>query len=137
MFLIDSNIFLEILLKQKQAEECKTFLREANETNLKLTCSHFAIHSIEAILSGANKYDAIEQFLKNLEQNPLISIYSTTIEEEIEINRLTQTKKLDFDDALHYYVAKKTGCHAIISFDTDFDHTDLTRKTPQMIIKKK
>lgn len=133
MLLIDTNIFLEYLLNQRHADEVEAFLIHIQSANVPTVCSHFAIHAIEAILSGANKYDAIGQFLKNMERNPSISIYATSITEEMEISRMAQEKKLDFDDALQYYVAKKTGCYAIISFDTDFDHTDLMRKTPQSI----
>jgi predicted nucleic acid-binding protein len=43
---------------------------------------------------------------------------------------------LDFDDALHYYTAK-TGVFfesTIVSFDTDFDATDIIRLEPKDIL---
>jgi predicted nucleic acid-binding protein len=37
----------------------------------------------------------------------------------------------DFDDALQYYVAKKLGANAIISFDKHFDGLDVPRLEPK------
>lgn len=47
MYLIDTNIFLEILLNQDKKEICKNFLSE--NFNL-LHISDFSIHSIGVIL---------------------------------------------------------------------------------------
>ena len=41
--------------------------------------------------------------------------------------------QLDFDDALHYATAKKHN-FTLVSFDQDFDRTDLPRKTPSDIL---
>ncbi len=38
--------------------------------------------------------------------------------------------KLDFDDAIQYYIAKKFGVEAIISYDKHFDTVDIKRKEP-------
>ncbi|MCD6469816.1 PIN domain-containing protein [Candidatus Bathyarchaeota archaeon] len=38
--------------------------------------------------------------------------------------------KLDFYDALQYYLAKKLGAEAIVSYDKHFDATDIRRKEP-------
>ena len=40
--------------------------------------------------------------------------------------------KLDFDDAYHYAATGKYSL-TLVSFDTDFDQTDLERKTPAEI----
>ena len=44
-----------------------------------------------------------------------------------------QKFSLDFDDAYQYVAAEKYGL-AIISFDADFDRTDLERKTPEEVL---
>ncbi len=41
---------------------------------------------------------------------------------------------LDFDDGLQYYYAKKLGA-SIISFDKDFDKTDLKRLEPASLLE--
>ncbi len=41
---------------------------------------------------------------------------------------------LDFDDAYQYVVAEKYNL-TIISFDSDFDRTELGRKTPKEVLE--
>jgi len=43
--------------------------------------------------------------------------------------------QLDFDDALHYATAQKHTL-TLVSFDHDFDRTDLARKTPVDILSR-
>lgn len=53
-----------------------------------------------------------------------------------EIKNLTHPSirfNLDFDDAYQYYLAKKYNL-TVVSFDKDFDRTDLRRKTPGEIL---
>lgn len=55
-------------------------------------------------------------------------------EDELEASRIAQDKKLSLDDAIQYLSARKNGAEAIISFDSDFDNTDLPRKEPSHLI---
>jgi predicted nucleic-acid-binding protein len=48
--LVDTNIFLEILLQQKKSEIAKGILRELIETNEPFIITSFTIHSIIVIL---------------------------------------------------------------------------------------
>jgi predicted nucleic acid-binding protein len=43
--------------------------------------------------------------------------------------------QLDFDDALHYVTAKQHNL-TLVSFDHDFDRTDLVRTTPVDILSR-
>lgn len=131
MFLVDTNIFLEILLEQNNSEECEKFLEWSYKNGIPLACTHFSIHAIEAMLSIRNKFQEIEDFLQNLENMPNLQVYATTIEEEKQIIKIARKIKLDFDDALQYFVAKKTGASNIVSFDSHFDKTSIKRKTPK------
>ena len=54
--------------------------------------------------------------------------------EEKSITALTRTVQLDFDDALHYYVANTLGA-TLMSFDRGFDKTDLQRIEPSQILE--
>ena len=60
-------------------------------------------------------------------------IYSTTPKDEIEICEIAKKFNLTFDDALHYYVARQFNL-TLVSFDKDFDRTDIKRKEPKEII---
>jgi uncharacterized protein len=52
MYLIDTNIFLEILLSQKQKDICKEFLVSNIE---QIYISDFSLHSIGVILFSVQK----------------------------------------------------------------------------------
>ena len=56
------------------------------------------------------------------------------MDDEIAASMLMKKLKLDFDDSLQYYVAKKLGVKAIVSYDKHFDKTDIQRKEPSDFI---
>ena len=51
-YLVDTNIFLEILLSQERKDDCKSFL---DENVGSLFISDFSLHSIGVILFSDNK----------------------------------------------------------------------------------
>ncbi|MGC9178904.1 MAG: PIN domain-containing protein [Vulcanisaeta sp.] len=57
-------------------------------------------------------------------------IIDLPLEEEIMAAELAAKVDLDFDDGLHYYYAKRMGLK-IVSFDGDFDRTDIGRLEPK------
>jgi predicted nucleic acid-binding protein len=63
MYLLDTNIFLEILLKQEKSEECKNFLK-SNVNNIFI--SDFSLHSIGVILFRYKKHKLYEDFIKDI-----------------------------------------------------------------------
>jgi len=67
MYLIDTNIFLEILLEQEKAEDCSLFLQKVRNGNIKAVVSTFSIHSISVILSSLGKFTELEEFLSDIE----------------------------------------------------------------------
>jgi uncharacterized protein len=53
-----------------------------------------------------------------------------------DMDRLTAVAsecRLDFDDAYQYIAAERNGV-PLVSFDSDFDDTDLGRLTPQQVL---
>ena len=63
MFLVDTNVFLEILLGQEKKETCKQFL-DNNIGNLNI--SDFSLHSIGVILFRYNKEDVFQRFIQDV-----------------------------------------------------------------------
>ena len=51
----------------------------------------------------------------------------------MELESVSKKYNLDFDDAYQYLVAKKHRL-GLISFNKDFDETDLKRKEPSEVI---
>ena len=66
MYLIDTNIFLEVLLKQEHSNKCKTFLDENIDD---LNISDFFIHSIGIILFKYNQENIFSRFIEDVVSN--------------------------------------------------------------------
>ncbi len=112
--LIDTNIFLEILLNQEKKELCKDFLQE-NIDNLSI--SDFSLHSIGVILLRNKKEKTFSKFLKDI--LPKISILSLTKEKYIEILKFSKKYNLDFDDSYQACLSVDKNLE-IITMDKDF-----------------
>jgi len=128
LILVDTNIFLELLLDQKRADECEKFLNKLSRGELEGVVTRYTIHAIETML---NSPDEILLFLRNVENSIGLYVYETDNEDEMAIAMLMKEIKRDFDDTLQYYVAKKLGAKAIVSFDRHFDGLDIPRAEPK------
>lgn len=131
--LIDTNIFLEFLLKQEQSKESLALMKEIEHGRFYAYVTSFALHSIEVILDRARKQTELKRFLLRVTEAKGLTVYPTSPEEEMEAVVVSQNFSLDFDDALHYYVATILDL-VLVSFDSDFDHTDIKRIEPSQIL---
>ncbi|MEM3404587.1 MAG: PIN domain-containing protein [Nitrososphaeria archaeon] len=131
MFLIDTNIFLELFLNQKKADECEQLLNKIAKGDLEAVVTGFTIHAIETILNDSK---LVLTFLRSIENSLGLSAYDTTIDEEMYVAMLINKENLDFDDGLQYYAAKKLGVEAIVSFDKHLDGLDIPRKEPKEVL---
>ena len=134
MILLDTNFFLELLLNQKRADECENLLDLISKGKMEATITHFAVHAVEAALKDA---DSLAIFLRNLEHSVGLSVYETNLSEEMAAALISQKIGLDFDDTLQYYVAKKLGVDAIVSFDEHFNKLDIRRVEPRDLLTRK
>ncbi len=66
MFLVDTNVFLEIPLEQDKKEDCKKFLDE-NIGSLNIT--DFSLHSIGVILFRYHKENIFQRFVEDVMPN--------------------------------------------------------------------
>ncbi len=60
MYLIDTNIWLELLLQQEKAEEVSSFFQAVDSSSLAIT--DFTLYSIGIILTRLKKFDAFNDF---------------------------------------------------------------------------
>jgi len=123
MYLIDANVLLELLYKRDKWKECYDFLNKVKAGIVKSHVLHFIIHGISAIL-GNSKF--VSKFLSEIATWRGLVVVDLPIEEEILASDLASSMGLDFDDGLQYYYAKKAKLQ-IVSFDRDFDKTDVKR----------
>jgi len=115
MFLIDTNIFLEILLSQNKKEDCKSFL----ENNIgKLNITDFTLHSIGVILFRYGKDDVFQKFIEDI--LPHVKVLSLQTEFYKEISVYRKNFNLDFDDVYQYAVCKCYNLQ-LVTMDKDFE----------------
>ncbi len=129
-FLVDTNIWLELLLNQQQAQEVRQLFEEREGSDFAIT--EFSLYSIGIVLTRLSKDEAFARFIADaLEQagTRLVRLGSTEMKDVL--NARSQFG-LDFDDAYQYTAAEKYNL-TLLSFDTDFDRTARGRKTPAMI----
>jgi len=132
IYLVDTNVWLEELLEQRNAPEVRNLLANTDPRFFALT--EFSFYSIGIILEQHGQMEAFEDFLSDLViDSGVAKIRLDTIDVK-EVLHIRKKFKLDFDDAYQYVAAKKHGL-TLISFDSDFDRTDLKRKTPAQILK--
>ena len=131
MYLIDTNIFLEILLEQEKSKECEALISNAVQSS-NFHVSSFTLHSIEVIMLRNTKINKLMEFLSDLNESKIIRIETNT---EDELNALNSMKKfkLDFDDSMQIYLCEKHNLK-IISFDKHFDKTSIKRLEPNDLL---
>jgi predicted nucleic acid-binding protein len=79
----------------------------------------FSLHAIEAVMARAEEYSSLQQFLEFVLEHPYLNVYYTTVEQEVEVSRLAPSVRLDMDDALQYFVAKREDL-TLVTLDRDF-----------------
>ncbi|TRU45537.1 MAG: type II toxin-antitoxin system VapC family toxin [Microcystis aeruginosa Ma_QC_Ch_20071001_S25] len=119
VFLLDTNIWLERLLGQGQAEVVAELLDTLSPSDMCIT--DFTLHSIGVICNRLNQRDVFIKFVDDV-------LIDAGVVEIIDLFRL------DFDDA-YQYVAAELEKATIVSFDQDFDKTEQRRLTPMQVLK--
>lgn len=114
MYLIDTNIFLEVLLIQEKQEVCKSFL-DANIDSLYI--SDFSLHSIGVILFRNDRTDIFHEFVSDV--IPSVRIAALPKRAYEDLLKIKQDFGLDFDDTYQYKVAKEYGLE-MVTMDRDF-----------------
>ncbi|TAK57696.1 MAG: type II toxin-antitoxin system VapC family toxin [Bacteroidetes bacterium] len=133
-YLIDSNIFLEILLEQEKSAEAKEVLSTVDINDFFIT--DFTLHSIGVKLFNERLFDKFQLLMSEMIERAglvVIALYSEDTENLIAV---AQRFTLDFDDAYQYCAMDKYDL-ILVSFDTDFDRTDRGRKTPIEVLRRK
>jgi len=131
MYLVDTNIWLEILLEQKKSWEAKLFFERVETENIHIT--EFSVYSIGIILSKYKKTDVLRNFLFDLIYESAIDVIRLKDDDHFKIIEAMENYSLDFDDAYQYVAAKKMNL-TMISFDSDFNKTPEKRVLPGQFI---
>ena len=132
MYLLDTNIALELLLDQEKADEVERFLRNTSPESLHL--SEFALYSLGIVLLRRKMHDTFLQSVDDLLVTGGIRLVRLGVEDMQDIVRASRRFNLDFDDAYQYVAAEKYN-FALVSFDSDFDRTERGKITPAEVLQ--
>ncbi len=131
MYLLDTNIFLEMILEQERSLEVERLIRNPGIERLFLT--DFSLHSICLMLLRQDKIDLLRMFVYDLHTSSSCQLIHLGIRDMNDILVAQERFSLDFDDAYQYIAAEKYDL-TIISLDSDFDRTERGRKTPVEVL---
>ncbi|MBO3833311.1 MAG: type II toxin-antitoxin system VapC family toxin [Candidatus Brockarchaeota archaeon] len=134
MYLVDTNIFLEVMLSQARSKECEVFLKSVKEGVSKAFITDFSIYSIMIIMSGLSKLDELKVFLSSLSAYRGLAIHRNGLKELLRAVETMKEKHLDLDDAIQYSAAMSLGVKAIVSFDKHFDGLEVPRAEPARLV---
>jgi len=137
MFLVDTNVFLEVLLSRPKKDECEKLLNHLKEGKKSGVITDFSIHSILVIMEGLGKRRELKIFLRSLLAYTGLSVYTTTLMDELNAVEISYEANLDLDDALQYGAALTLKVDGIISFDKHFDGLKIPRLEPSFIEPQK
>jgi uncharacterized protein len=131
LYLLDTNIFLELLLDQEESGSVRNLLSSKNAEELGI--SDLALHSIGIILYQKNAAHLFSEFIEDLFGQGGLTIFALDSGDVKRLEQVSLSFRLDFDDAYQYVVAEKYNL-ALVSFDTDLDRTDRKRIIPADIL---
>ncbi len=131
-YLIDSNVFLELLLEQERADEVEQFfLRHATDV---YCLTEFSLYSIGVHLIRRKQTNDFLEFVEDTLLQGQTSLLRISPDEMRKVISFAKRFNLDFDDAYQYTAAEKYNLQ-IVSFDSDFDRTERSRVTPQQVLE--
>lgn len=132
-YLVDTNVWLELLLNQEQAEIVKEFFNTVPSKNLSI--SDFSLHSIGVILNRLKKIDIFVDYINDLFSIGYVSCLNLETLDNLEISKLITEKKLDYDDSYQAVVSQKYDIQ-IVTFDVDFKKCGIKTLSPKEAIEK-
>lgn len=94
--LVDTNIFLEVILDQQKAADVRALIAE-NQVH-EFFISDYSLHSVGLLLFRRNKHDAFLQFLRDMVLNVGVSIAALSAENMEVVINAARKFKLDFVD---------------------------------------
>ncbi|MCX6673275.1 MAG: PIN domain-containing protein [Methanothrix sp.] len=132
MYLLDTNILLELLLKRQRFEDVEKFMRQTPRENLNI--SDFALFSLGIALFRRKMHGIFSKVVEDLLINGGLGIVRLDAEDIDKISQISMRFGLDYDDAYQCVAAEKHNL-IIVSFDRHFDRTDRGRRTPEDILQ--
>lgn len=133
MYLVDTNIWLEALLGQEKERQVQEFLSQTDSSDLNI--SDFTVFSIGIILGRLEELDVLDRFYRDVIYDSNVTTIRLLPPEILRVIKIQKKYGLDYDDSYQYVSAVEHDLQ-MISFDDDFDDTDLDRIIPAKVLSK-
>jgi predicted nucleic acid-binding protein len=128
--LVDTNIFLEVLLAQDRMDNAKRLLAHGGHERY---VSDFSLHSVGIVMFRKGMQAAFWQFWQDMVLSGAVRVCSVVDQDMATVVEAGRRFGLDFDDAYQYAIAEQDDL-TIVSFDSHFDQTERGRRTPAEIL---
>ena len=130
-FLIDTSVWLEVLLDQSRAADARRLLQVTPLDEIAI--SDFSLLALRVILNHLDRNDVYAAFAAGiLDETPIVEVGL----EESELNSMGRGQRrlsLGFHAAYQYLAARKHGL-TLVSFDGDLDYLPEGRRTPGQVL---
>ena len=133
MFLLDANIWMQLVRSRPHAAEVRAFLSQVPANRLFI--SDFAVNAHALNMQRRNQLNEFPAFLDMSTIGTDIAIARLDIEGIRRVVEIVADHKLDYDDAYQYTVAEMLDL-SIVSLDADFDRTPRGRLTPAAALQR-
>ena len=131
MYLVDTNVWLELMLEQARSEEVGQFLSQIPSEYLFIT--DFSFHSIGVILRRLNRLELLLSFVQDVFIDGSVVLINLEPQDTQNLVAVMNQFNLDFDDAYQYVAAERHNL-TLVSFDNDFNRTTRGKRTPAEIL---
>ncbi|MCX6148840.1 MAG: PIN domain-containing protein [Candidatus Kapabacteria bacterium] len=133
MYLVDSNVWMNILLKRNQFQISYDFLTKVPSKHLFI--SDFSLHSICLINLNSRNTINLNLFLENIIINRKVEQLFLKPKDLPLVLQNAEKDNLDFDDAYQVTVAEKYHLK-LVSFDKDFQNKRINVISPERALLK-
>ena len=103
--LLDTNVFLEVLLSQERSGEAKELLVKSVQHEFFIT--DYSLHSIGLLLFRKKQHETFRAFVEDVLLNGGVGLLSLNSDEMKSVISASQKFGLDFDDVYQYTVAER------------------------------
>jgi len=136
LYLIDTNIFLEVELGEEHAAACERLLKKVKDAGLSAYVTDFTVDSVALVMENYGRsWRDLRRFFAGLLLYKGLRIHYLSLPDRVAAATIMKQHGLDFDDALAYQGMKSHGIKEIISYDEHFDKVSVIKRfTPQELL---
>lgn len=129
LIFLDANIFLELVLEDKNAEKCENLIRKIKDQEIKVKTSDFIVYTcLLQIQQKLKSRKLMQEFILFINELKDLEIIRPSLIEIYDAIKISEEYKLDFDDSLVVSCMKNNNIKILTSFDKDFDKVSIIRR---------